>query len=367
MESSFARSVAALAAALAAGGALGGTYTYRPPSPSGEVLYARAEVSWQVWSPAGLAVRRVTMKLDRQPVEAEYDADVRRVVHRPTRPLAPGLHRAECTVDFGEFEAHRDWTFTIREDAVRDLPPPGQDAVALTEAVRLVRQEAGLGAARAHPALCAAAALQTQLLLRTGRFDHIQDAGAASDPGRRARLYGYSGGVSELLALHHGTPDQAVRSLFAAPYHRVPLLTPGSPDLGASASREFTTLLLGDGSSTDVRSPRPGATRVPREWDGNESPDPMRGTGLTGPFGYPVVLALFSAMGEWSLVDARLTLAGKSVACTVRHRGNDPFAQQAVILIPHAPLAPRSLHRATVSVMGSGGLATHKWEFTTAD
>jgi hypothetical protein len=51
----------------------------------------------------------------------------------------------------------------------------------------------------------------------------------------------------------------------------------------------------------------------------------------------------------------------------VRHSGNDPHARQAAILVPHSPLAPRTLHVATVSVMGARGLSTHEWEFTTGD
>ncbi len=352
---------------LARGAPAGGTYHYQLPSPMGDLLYARPQVRWKIWSDDGLKITEVRLVRDGKEVTARYDEGLRAVVHTPADPLAVGTHKFECTVTLNRrHTAHQDWTVRVLPDATMTLAEPTPSAVEATQALNRIRARLGLDPVKTDLGLTAASAFQTRTIQRTGSFDHVQNVPTGATPGDRAMLFGYGGAVSELLSSGIASPSLAVRSLFDAPYHRIPLLVPGRPDLGASVQGDYTALLVSEAESGMSVSPAHKEADVPTDWDGVETPSPMRDSGLGAPYGYPVVAALFGT-NEWSLLKAELTGAdGKPVKTVLRHRGNDPFAARAVILVPAQPLRPNTTYAATVSVLSGEGTKTKRWTFTTA-
>lgn len=362
----FAVSCAALAG-VAASALAHGTYHYRNPAPMGELLYAKPQVRWEIWGEGGLKVTGVRLLVNGAEVSAHYDQATKAVLYSPEAPLPIGKHTFECTVTLnGRHEARKDWTAIVRPDAATTLPPPTPQAVEAIEAMNRIRGRLGLVPAKMDLALTAASTLQTRLIAGSGNFDHIQGSGAEATPGQRAMMFGYSGSVSELLCAGYSSPTMAVRSLYDAPYHRIPMLSPSGPDFGASVRGDVSTLLLSQFGAGVTVSPADGETSVPTEWDGVESPNPMRDSSAVPPFGYPVVAGMFD-QGEWSLLKAALTAPdGSPVEAVVRHPGNDPYADRAVILVPTKPLRPKATYRATVSFLSGTGTKTKSWSFTTA-
>jgi uncharacterized protein YkwD len=345
-----------------------GGYGYRPPSPSGELLVRRPEIVWHVWGTGGSSVTSVSMTVGGSKVGASYSEQRKAVVYRPAAPLRDGKHDVVCEVTLdGRFRAKQAWSVTVRAEAVEALPGPSDAAVEAKRAVESLRALHGLGPLQTCPELTASAALQLRIVGRTGRLEHEQGSGPEGDPQGRARLHGYSGAVSELLAYTSGNPAQSVRALFDAPYHRVPLLAPGNPDFGAAVSGPYTAMVVGEGAQGFSVSPGEGQAGVPCSWDGVETPSPARGSGLSAPFGYPVVAAWFGTPSSASLLSAKLFReGGGEVACIVRHPGNDAFAQSAVILVPHNPLSSGARYTAEVGILLGGKVERRRWSFTTA-
>lgn len=351
----------------AAGPALaGGTYRYRLPTPMGELLYAKPEVRWAIWSDDGLKVTDVRLLCNGKLVPARYDSVARAVVYSPAEPLEVGNHKFECIVTLDErHTAQQDWTVRVRPDAAQSLPQPSPSSIEAAQALNRIRARLGLSPVKTHLALTAASGLQTKTIAQTGIFDHVQGVATGSTPGDRAMLYGYGEAVSELLSSGITSPSLSVRSLYDAPYHRVPLLAPGRPDFGASVNGDVTALLVSDGQDGMTVSPANEEDGVPTSWDGIETPSPTRDAGVAPPFGYPVVVALFG-QGEWALLKAEVTGPdGKPVKSVLRHRGNDSFAGRAVILVPTKPLQPGTKYEATVAVLTRYGTKAKTWSFTT--
>ncbi|MGE0002221.1 MAG: hypothetical protein AB7F50_02695 [Fimbriimonadaceae bacterium] len=344
----------------------GGTYRYRLPMPMGELLYAKPEVRWAIWSDDGMKVTDVRLLCDGNQVPARYDSDARAVVYSPTKPLAVGNHKFECTVTLDDrHTARQDWSVRVRPDAAQSLPQPSPTSIEAAQALNRIRARLGLGPVKTHLALTAASGFQTKTIAQTGNFDHVQGVELGSTPGDRAMLYGYGEAVSELLSSGITSPSLSVRSLYDAPYHRIPLLALGRPDFGASVNGDVTALLVSEGQDGMTVSPANEEQGVPTSWDGIETPSPTRDAGIAPPFGYPVVVALFG-QGEWALLKSEIAGPdGKPVTAVLRHRGNDSFAGRAVILVPTKPLRPGTKYRATVAVLTGSGTKAKTWSFTT--
>jgi hypothetical protein len=187
-------------------------------------------------------------------------------------------------------------------------------------------------------------------------------------PGDRASHFGYRGSNSEAVAWGDFGVEDMVQGLFDAPYHRVLFMQPRTPDFGGSYLQGTLCIKFGGETGNGVVvSPADGAQNVRPYWDGIETPDPLRGTGLHGAVGYPIVLAAFGTSAEgFRFVSAKLSGPDGAVKARVLHPGNDEHADRAVIVIPHKPLAKDTRYTVVIAYANSSGAREARSTFTTA-
>jgi len=250
---------------------------------------------------------------------------------------------------------------------VAKLPVPTEEQILAVETLNGFRVLHGLGPVLMDRRLNASAALHAGTMAKSKLLSHKQDKTETADALKRSQVFGYDKGVSELVAL--GMPDSAfaVVTFIDAPYHRRLLLKPGQFDFGCSTEAGFSCFVLGGQVEQQVViSPSHGSEGVPTSWDGREEPDPMRGTGLVAPYGYPLLIAAYGYSGGLVLTQAKLVDAsGAAIDCVVKQPQNDPEAKDCVIIVPKKPLKGKTVHTATVKFTVGGEERTDTWSFRT--
>ena len=343
-----------------------------PPTPYGDLMLATPELAWSVWSNAGQKVSSATIEIDGKPLKARYDSKSQTVRATPPARLAPGTHSAKCTVNFDSgHTVDKSWRFRVLPGALPRLPAPAQHQRTAQKIIDQFRKQHGLPAMNSDPSLHAAAQAHSEYMADHSSAGHSERPGrkgfTGRTPGDRARAFGYFGRNSESVAKSGQGLAESVRRLFDAPYHRVMFLQPGSPDFGAGFTDGSTCLKIGgDHADGTVLSPPDRATSVPREWDGVETPDPLRKTRMKGPVGYPIVMAAFGQGADTlRLKFAELTTSGRTVPIVALHPGNDNKAKAAIILVPRTPLTPRTRYDIQITYTQNSRQTTKQWSFTT--
>lgn len=92
----------------------------------------------------------------------------------------------------------------------------------------------------------------------------------------------------------------------------------------------------------------------------------MRGSGLRGPFGYPILVASYGAGQNLAFRSCSVVgPGGKAVECVVKHPGNDLESRDCVIIIPKAPLTAKSSYKVTAAFTVGGVDRSESWSFRT--
>jgi uncharacterized protein YkwD len=318
------------------------------------------------------------MDLNGSAVEAHYDADARSLVFTPSTPLPSGTNKVHCSVTFNNsYTFTRDWDATISPTAIADLPACDPQQNAALSAVNEIRQRLGLPSYVIDERLNAAATAHADYLTKNNMRGHGErptDAGFVGEsPASRLEAFGWGGPSWECLAYDLVDPRAAVRSLFDAPYHRLPFLQPGAEQFGFGMSGQNSAAEFeGCKDQTVSVSPGDAETSVPLSWTSHETPDPL-GIHPEAPagslVGYPIVLVEFgSAKGRLSIESATLTDAnGAAVPVYTNSPANDSNLTNAGILIPVSPLKPGILYKVSVTGTGIDGAPFQKtWSFRTA-
>lgn len=348
-------------------------YYEMEPTPFGQIMLSRPVLEWKVWGES-VAVESVQATIDGSAVPSSYVGSRNAVVAPVDTPLKEGEHEATVRVVLASGHIlEKEWDFHVAPNALRAFPHIQEDQAALVRQVNHLRAELKLRPVEMNAALSAAAQSHAEYMSRNGRSGHRENPGEAGftgkTPGERARAFGYFDRNSEAVAVTGKSTLQAVSDLFDAPYHRVMFLQPGQPDFGAGASGDATCVKFG-GPHDDaiVMSPSNGATGVKREWDGVETPDPMDGVRAFGPYGYPIVLAVFGKFADgFSCVRAVVKDSkGAVVASTVLHPGNDEHSKSSVIIVPTKPLKAHTTYLVEVEYKTEGRKRKSSWKFTTA-
>ncbi len=222
--------------------------------------------------------------------------------------------------------------------------------------------------------LCAAASAHSRYLQMNGEFGHEESPGKAGYVGAdlmmRLTAFGYGGGAYEDINLGRPTLGSAVRSLFDAPYHRIPFLQPGSPDFGIGTSGRITTLDFGRTALSETAvSPGDGQRGVPSAWNSIETPDPLRLHEVKRPVGYVIVFVYYTPDNERIRVtSAFLTDSrGREIPFFLNAPTNDNHLTNAVFLIPRQPLKPANTYTVSVDAYAASGKnISREWNFTTA-
>lgn len=353
----------------------------RAYGPKSAMLVARPTLRWEVWPGGRGTVTAAEMVVNDRIVEARYDPDTKSLVYTPDESFAPGLYRVKCRVVInGSLNATKEWAFSVTSSSARQLPEPDQSQIEAFDLVNRYRSNLGLSPFRMDERLNAASLAHSQYLLENNTTGHFQKSGKpgfiGATPGERFEAFGFVQDSWEGVDYGAAGPEEAIRNLFEAPYHRIPFLQPGSPELGSGYAGQRMT--LGFGSSDDVAtvvSPGPGEADVPTVWDANERPHPLRVHQLQRrAVGFPIVLARFSPDADRIKVEnASLSLADsqQSVPIYLNTPDNDNNLRMATILMAREPLRPQTRYQVQVSgyeILADGRRGksiTRTWSFST--
>lgn len=329
----------------------------RAYGPGGDLRISRPELLWEVWGADGAAVTRVEVTVNGRPVPANYDR-VRRLVRVPLGPLLPGRYRVACRAVIEDvLEFRRDWEFRVRDDAMAEVPTPAPASAGVLDLANRYRRALGLPDMTTDARLVAAAQAHVDYLARNRTSGHGQSPelpGFLGDtPDARMQAFGYVGDSWECVGVGTRGADAAMRTIFDAPYHRIPFLQPGSVRFGGAFDGVRMSLNFGGtGVSGLVAWPFDGQGDVPTSWS---MPDNYRFSGLDRTCGYPVVVALFGP-GNPRLrgFSAELRDAdGALVPVVLRTPDNDPKLSNAAVVLPVRRLSPGTSYR--LSLRWNGG------------
>ncbi|MCC6443060.1 MAG: hypothetical protein IT210_06325 [Armatimonadetes bacterium] len=350
-------------------------YSAYDPAPSGVVRIARPDIVWRIRPGKDTEITDVSMTLNGQDVAVVYSESRQAVLYAPQSPLAPGAYEVDCKVVLnGRWPVTRKWRFTVSPEAVAEIPAPNEGQKAAWETANAFRQKIGLPPFRLDARLCAAASAHSRYLQMNGEFGHEESPGKAGYVGAdlmmRLTAFGYGGGAYEDINLGRPTLGSAVRSLFDAPYHRIPFLQPGSPDFGIGTSGRITTLDFGRTALSETAvSPGDGQRGVPSAWNSIETPDPLRLHEVKRPVGYVIVFVYYTPDNERIRVtSAFLTDSrGREIPFFLNAPTNDNHLTNAVFLIPRQPLKPANTYTVSVDAYAASGKnISREWNFTTA-
>ncbi|MFZ5815573.1 MAG: S-layer homology domain-containing protein [Bacillota bacterium] len=369
---------------------LAAALSYYEPSPQGIIGLSRPTISQQFILEPGERITGAEMWVDGRVVHPTWD-EAGRVSYTPPAPLTPGPHTVRLVVSIspdrpGYFFApvESEFTFTVGQGAVAELPGPGPEERRALAWVNQYRKRAGL-APMAYDSRLAAAALSHARYL-AAHPEQVEVDGHREEPGRslfigetvgdRARYFTYDGGAFEVINFVDRAED-AIDGWIDTLYHRIPLLHPGMAEMGygvaGAPGQNVNVIEAGPFSSAEgvVRWPHGGQTGVPPLWDGLESPDPLDlYPGATKPVGYPITLTFGGQPRGLRLMAYSLTGPDGEVEVFRFDPVNDPRLEDTVCLIPKAPLRPGATY--TVRMRGQADLGRgvqpfdETWSFTTA-
>jgi hypothetical protein len=346
---------------------------HRAFGPSAELLVASPTLQWEVWPSDGARVTSSEMTINGRAVDAVYNSRLKRLEYRPERPFSPGSYRVDCEVMVdSRLEVKKSWNFQVSSEAVPVLPPPRPDQFEGLRETNNYRRELGLPDAYQEDRLNAASLAHVKYLSlnhRTGHFEKSGEPGfVGATPSDRLAAFGYCGGSWECVSYNSGGLKESVRDLYNAPYHRIPFLQPGSVPIGTGMEGKQFSIKFGDSGQEGVSvSPAANQAGVPRSWDGNESPNPLRmHTAKPGTVGYPIVFSYFADEVELTPISATLTLNGRPVPVYVNSKTNDDHLENSIIIIPQHPLEPNTTYEASVEGIVNNKLQVQRtWTFST--
>jgi hypothetical protein len=347
----------------------------RVAGPRGDLRFARPTLRWEVWTTPGSSVTSATMRINGKLVEAEYKKEEKALLFVPSAPLPPGEHLVEASVVIDRrFTAKKTWNVKIAGDAVPELPAPSSEQLRVLRAANKIRKELGLPEFQPDQRLFAAANAHSDYLAQNKTAGHFQRPGLpgfiGETPGDRLEAFGWIDGSWENVDSGSPTPEDAVRNLMEAPYHRLPFMQPGEPFFGAGAAGRRTTIEFGMTYETQtVVSPAPNQKDVPPAWSYQERPDPLRlHHGARRPVGYVIVFAHFTPEGDKIRVHAATLrkVNGEEVPRYLNTPENDDQLRFACFLIPKRALDPHTTYEAAVNATSANGdKISRTWRFTT--
>ncbi len=342
--------------------------------PRAVVRIQKPQLRWEVWCDDS-KVTSAEMTVDDKVVPARYDPTTRCLSYAPSTPLSVGPHHVECHIIVDDAVTFsRDWTTTIAPDAIETLPAAGADQVRALEIANALRRAGGLPEMVLDPRLCAAALGHVEYLTANNLIGHGERPGTpkflGASPGDRLEAFGFGSSSWEGVTYGPTTVDEAMRALFDAPYHRIPLLQPGALMFGSGfGSQRLDVEIEETGAAAIVCSPADGQKGVPTQWLSREDPDPFRLYPGAGPLGgYPIVCAVFGP-GEQSIKISSAVLTddqGAAVEAYVNSPANDGQLTNAVVIIARRPLKAKSWYRVHIEASdASGSPIAANWRFET--
>lgn len=342
--------------------------------PQTTVHYALPVIRWEVWPDGDSKVTQVALTLNGKETTAKYVPGEKSVVCETPEPLSGTVEVAVVLTIDDRARFSKKWTFDISPNAVAAPRVPSATQLALLAQMNGYRKKLGLEPCTFDPRLLLAAEQHVKYLEANQMKTHLQISGKpsflGSMPMDRAQAFGWVQGIWEGLGFDFRLPDDGLRVVFDAPYHRTSFMQPGAWSVGIAAG---TGVLCVDGQVSDavatVVSPADGQTEVPINWENPEKPDPLRiWPDARRPIGYAIVFQRFDPNCKKLLdVKAKLTSMGKDVPFLLNSPANDELCTTNAFLLPKDPLEPGRTYTVTVEATDDKGLKLDRtWSFTTA-
>ncbi|MFZ5827894.1 MAG: S-layer homology domain-containing protein [Bacillota bacterium] len=364
--------------------------SYYEPSPQGLIGISRPTISQQLELAQGEKISAAEMWINGRVVHPSWD-ETGRVYYTPAQPFSPGIYRVKLVVRVapgrpGYFYApvESEFTFTVDQRAVAELPKPGPEELRALAWVNRYREAAGLAPLSYDVRLAAAALGHARYLVanpeQVDKDGHGEVPGAplflGVTVGDRARYFAYDGGSFEVINFVDRAED-AVDGWMDTLYHRIPLLHPGMSAMGYGVAGPLgkNVNIIQSGPFGErggiIRWPFEGQSDVPPMWDGLESPDPFDlYPQVAKPVGYPITLTFGGRPRSLRLTGWSLTGPDGAVEVARFDPVNDPRLEDTVSLIPIKPLTSNAAY--TVRMQGEVDLGDgarpfdHRWSFQTA-
>jgi hypothetical protein len=284
----------------------------------------------------------------------------------PTGPTGPtgGIQGAPGSVDWNGAS-----TGTLHPGPTRSsysVDQPGGLSDQQKEASTLIndlRATVGCGAVAVDKALAKAAQSHAEFYVK--HIDKYQSS--ETSPHRQDK--GFGDGFT-------GTPKGAVFGWLATVYHRLPLISAQTIDIGFGIAKaghaKAEVMDVGvrglDADDPIIVYPWPGQDGVNRRWSGNESPQPQPPSS-----GYPsgpvitIEVPFTADFGDHQLLGSD----GQEVAHVWLTPGNDAilkkFSKRTAAMYANAPLAAQTTYTVRVELRRNNEDHVLKWHFKTGD
>ena len=340
--------------------------------PSGSVKIANPTLEWKVWAGQGCKITSTFMAIDGIRENATYNSITRFLTFRPSQPLDFGQHQVRCEVTIDHLlKMKQNWDFTISQNAISNLHPVTPQEDRLFAVVDAERSQLGLSNVNPCRRLIAAAQAHSHYLSKANTYGHFEMEDIPSfvgqSPADRLNAFGWiTGGYEDVGYEPDRSAKATVRALYDAPYHRIPFMQPGTIQVGVGAENHRTTIEFGFGNQPGiVVSPANGQISVPRTWNANESPNPLRIHSVQGPVGYPIIVAGFGKRDQIETTSFSLQNSmGRNIPCFLNTPQNDSELHGSIIAIPKAPLSNGLYQARAFLTLSNGDTLTKKWNFT---
>jgi hypothetical protein len=182
----------------------------------------------------------------------------------------------------------------------------------------------------------------------------------------RMRAAGYTG-VAKSEDMHFlGDGAAAVQGWIDSVWHRTPVLSPWTRDLGYGTAGRCDTMDFGQGEATAdsvvVTYPYAGQTGFPTAFAGNESPAPP-----TPPGGWPSgpIVHVYARGATIHSHVLRVDSTGELVPHRWLAPGDSAFLRDEFVLYAHSPLRAATRYRAHITGTTARGPINLDWTFTT--
>lgn len=306
-------------------------YLYVTPRHNSKTIDTTPTIELRIVAPDHLQLSWMKLEINGSEVDAYFDSLNQTLSYKPTSSLAPGRYELKFHYQFNGFqEQYTTTSFEIVKPFYDPFNGKDRSLLAKQEAEALAklneyRSALGLPLFTINEKLTKAAQAHSNYHLANNVTGHEQVQGKANFTGTkfydRTTLFGYFGSVSEGISYEKSDVQLAIKELFDAPYHRLPILNPNYLEVGIGYNYELTgknSTVVNYGTtkgSTDhslIVYPYDGQQDAKVSWYVNESPNPLRFYGLEKIYvGYPIVLSIHDEETEElkiesaSLVDSK--------------------------------------------------------------
>lgn len=327
-----------------------------------------------------------SLDIDNNYVSGNYDETSKSYNYIPTKDMTVGKHTVNLTINFPGYEPiNQKWEFSISEFALSE--PPAEPTTEQQQGINAIndyRALHGLKPLKFNKHLSLAAKMHAQYL-SANKVDpkkismHEETSTLPGFIGKsssdRGLYAGYTGAIAEDVSYLTGNLTESIDGLYDAPYHRTPFMDPDAFEIGVHQQGDYTVLEFGltmEWNSQLVVSPAPGDNYVPIDFDGHETPDPIRNfKDIKYPVGYPIMVLISGrVVKDLNFEEAKITdSAGREVQFLLNSSKNDDHLQNEIMLIPTKPLTPDTSYSAYVKLSGtengSAKVYEKRWDFRT--